>query len=588
MGRKGFVRTGLVLLGLMLVQWGWAAPFKNLPTRLVQPDGSILDCLASGDEFFNWLHDEEGYTIMQGADGWYRYAQVVNGQLTVTDQIAGRRGSDRRGLKPWALISREEYLSRRDAFLAPLKGAEPAPHTGALNNLVVYIRFQGEDEFTSSRQVFDDRFNPETGYSMKSYYREVSYGRLTIQSSHFPVCGLNTNLSYEDTQVRNYYRPYNATTNPLGYQDDAERTVREHTLLERAIQFIAGQVPAGLEIDGDGDGRVDNVCFVVRGNSDGWNSLLWAHRWALYTRTVSIGGKRVWDYTFQPENQNSVRTLNHEMFHALGAPDLYHYNNQSDTPAGPWDIIHSGGGHMGAWMKYRYANHAWIETIPEITSNGSYTICSLEQSGTNCYRIPSPHSTSEFFVVELRRRTGTFETYLPGTGLLVTRINSAYQGNANGNDEIYIYRPGGTPSSWGDIYGAHYHQDAGRTAIRDTTSPSSFLTAGGPGGLNIHDIVISADGSSATFVVGEAPAETIEVLAPNGGETWRRGENRVITWSASGISGNVTIELLQGETVHVVADSVPATDGSYTWTVGRLANGTWVTGSNTRIRIRKL
>ena len=35
MGRKGFVRTGLVLLGLMLVQWGWAAPFKNLPTRLV-------------------------------------------------------------------------------------------------------------------------------------------------------------------------------------------------------------------------------------------------------------------------------------------------------------------------------------------------------------------------------------------------------------------------------------------------------------------------------------------------------------------------------------------------------------------------
>jgi len=88
--------------------------------------------------------------------------------------------------------------------------------------------------------------------------------------------------------------------------------------------------------------------------------------------------------------------------------------------------------------------------------------------------------------------------------------------------------------------------------------------------------------------VGEAPAETIEVLAPNGGESWRRGENRVITWSASGISGNVTIELLQGETVHVVADSVPATDGSYTWTVGRLANGTWVTGSNTRIRIRKL
>ena len=62
----------------------------------------------------------------------------------------------------------------------------------------------------------------------------------------------------------------------------------------------------------------------------------------------------MYDYTFQPETQVNVKTLCHEMFHALGAPDLYHYddNGLNISPAGSWDLMESGGGHMGAPKRF--------------------------------------------------------------------------------------------------------------------------------------------------------------------------------------------------------------------------------------------
>jgi len=79
----------------------------------------------------------------------------------------------------------------------------------------------------------------------------------------------------------------------------------------------------------------------------------------------------------------------------------------------------------------------------------------------------------------------------------------------------------------------------------------------------------------------------LQLTSPNGGEEWRQGEQRQITWTAQGISETLIIEILQGETVlDTVATGVNAASGTYNWTVGRLANGQFVTGSNLKIRIR--
>ena len=86
---------------------------------------------------------------------------------------------------------------------------------------------------------------------------------------------------------------------------------------------------------------------------------------------------------------------------------------------------------------------------------------------------------------------------------------------------------------------------------------------------------------------------TLTLLTPNGGEHWRLGETRQISWDVVGaynhtpLQEGLTIELLQnGSVVGVIASGIDASTETYNWTVGRLADGRFITGSDLNIRIR--
>ncbi|NTW31444.1 MAG: M6 family metalloprotease domain-containing protein [Bacteroidetes bacterium] len=505
---------------LLIITIARAAYFERLPYTITQPDGKTISCFVSGDEFFNWIHDSEGYTIIQASNGFYYYA-VRNGDLLKPSiYLANNVDPASVGIEKWNKISKTEYQRRRDKMFkyktTSKDGPSKAPLSGIINNLTVYIRFSDDAEFTTTRQSFDDKLNPATGVALKSYFKEVSYNNLTISSTHYPACALTTNLSYQDTHTRGYFQPYNATTNTLGYNNDADRTSREQTLLFDAITWINANspVPGTLNIDSDGDNKVDNVCFIIKGNSDGWEDLLWSHRWSLYSKTVNINGKRVYAYTFQPENQVIVRTLCHEMFHTLGAPDLYHYNDGglNISPVGSWDLMENGSGHMLAYMKWKYTGKTWINSVPEISTSGTYTLNPITSAAGNCYKIASPNSTGEYFMVEYRNKSGTFESNVPGSGLIVYRIDTSETGNASGPpDEIYIYRPGGTNTTNGTPNSAFFSSGAGRTSINDATDPGSFLQDGSAGELNISNITTA--GSTISFDVTFGPMTFISSTA---------------------------------------------------------------------------
>ena len=502
MKKIGFVLILFSILNLSV----FAAKYDFLPMQINQPDGSQLNCFASGDEFFNFLHDKNGYTIIQSQiDGFYYYAKKDGEKIVPSRYQAGKINPATVDLEPWTVISKEQYLERKNAFFAFRHIDDRAPNTGTLNNLVVYIRFSDQTEFSEPRSYFDAKFNDDSegAVSMYTYYQEVSYQQLSIESTHYPVCSMDTNLSYQDSHPRDYYCVYNASTNPIGYQTNWEARERETELLVNAINYIADEVPESLNIDGDNDGLVDNVCFIIRGGNEAWADLLWAHRSWLSSAFVYINGKRVYDYTFQPVSQNSVSTLCHEMFHALGAPDLYHYDyaNSPYSPCGSWDIMDGGFGEMGAYMKYRYGE--WIDEIPQISESGLYTLNPLSYPENNCFKIPSPYSSTEYFVVEYRKKIpGTYEMNLPGSGLLIYRINTALDGEGNAQgppDEVYIYRPNGTLNSNGDLNAAYFSAEAGRTEFNDETNPNDFLTDGSLGGIFIHQV--SSTDETISFIL---------------------------------------------------------------------------------------
>ena len=102
----------ILLSGLMTIS---AAPFQNIKKILRQPDGTELHCFASGDEFYNRLHDAEGYTIVQADNGFFVYATTdAAGNVIPTQYVAGTTDPESLGLKPNIMISQEEYQKKRD------------------------------------------------------------------------------------------------------------------------------------------------------------------------------------------------------------------------------------------------------------------------------------------------------------------------------------------------------------------------------------------------------------------------------------------------------------------------------------------
>ena len=142
--------------------------------------------------------------------------------------------------------------------------------------------------------------------------------------------------------------------------------------------------------------------------------------------------------------------------------------------------------------------------------------------------------------MEYRKRSFPFENSVPGSGLLVYRIDTAADGQGNRcgpPDEVYVYRPGGTPTSDGNLKQAFFASDAvpPRTAINDTTDPSSALSDWFPGGLSIHGI--GAAGSTIGFTVDSVAACTKPgafalTLPANGGNVAAAG-TVTLTWGAA-------------------------------------------------------
>ena len=479
----------------------FAHKIDSIQLELIQPDGTILDCFVTGDQYYRNVHDQDGYSIIQNQrDGYYYYAIKENNDIIPSDYRVGEVNPSELGISKNIVISKQEYLNKRDFYWENIERRD-APSLGIINNINVFIRFENETEFPNSRNYYDLPFNKEDGPSMGHYFNEVSYDLLTVNTFHYPNTNdMSVSVSYQDQYPRNYYKPYNEVTNPIGYQNDNQSRSREHILLKNAINAIQSQVPQNLDVDSNNDGYVDNVTFLVRGMPGAWSDLLWPHRWVLYSESAYINGARVYDYNLNMEQGGyfTVGTLCHEFFHSLGAPDLYHYwDDTAPVAVGGWDVMDQSSDtpqSMTAYMKYRYTD--WINELPILNNGGTYELSPLSEPDNNILRINSPSSSTEYFVVEYRKREGIYEVNTPSgeDGMIIYRVNSQYSGNANGPpDELYVYRTGGTLTSNGTFSGAVFNADSGRNKFNDNTNPSCFLSDNTAGGINIANISEAGD-----------------------------------------------------------------------------------------------
>ncbi len=185
-----------------------AAPLRDVPVNLEQPDGNQVSFFASGDEYFHYYHDASGFLITQDEGGWYVYAKAEGGRPAPTSYIVGRAGAKARAM-PTAMtyedidfeknpdLRHDELEMEREPFLqgggaSTYSFAEDqGPTDQHMANLVVFIRFPGEEEFVQTRNghpiiTFSDgkevdlreRYN-----QVSEYMQKVSHGKFNIETT---------------------------------------------------------------------------------------------------------------------------------------------------------------------------------------------------------------------------------------------------------------------------------------------------------------------------------------------------------------------------------------------------------------------
>ena len=488
------------LLALFFCAHVVAAPLKDVP---VDSGQDLPPLFASGDEFSHRVHDAAGFTVVRDPVSMLLvYADLKGGKLVPTGLVFGASDPRDQGIAPG--LAEPPKAPLLGAYARRPQRLRGAPKVGLLNNLVVFIRFSDDPPFDHPVSDYQTLFNDLSGPSLYGYFREDSYGRLIVRSTFYPRPDGDTVVSYVADKPRAYYQPFHPVANKDGYQDLLDAIAREHELIEAALVAIAEEVPPDLDVDGDDDGMVDNIVLVVRGEPDGWSDLLWPHQ-SILTRMVVIGGAVALQYNFQLDSllhtNKHLGVLAHELSHTLGAPDLYHYSYDGLSPVGPWDLMEQDQlipQHHCAYMKWRYFK--WIDNIPEVRASGRYTLGPLSRA-PQALRFPILGS-KEYFVVEYRQASGTYDASLPGSGLLVYRVNPAkdLQGNADGPpDEIQVFRPGGSAISNGKVEEAFMSLESGRTRLAEDSDPYPFLSGGTPALFRIYDV--SDAGPTISFSV---------------------------------------------------------------------------------------
>ncbi len=407
-------------------------------------------------------------------------------------------------------------------------------------NLVVFVDF-ADTTHAHPASIYPDaecyKKNPETtfGYfngdeknykAMRQYLYNISYGQLKVENV-FP--------QYDGTSITSYQLPKNGSY----------YAQHESEMIQEVIKKLQGQIPQGISLDlrDGGDGFLDNLTVVVPCDNENKTTLFVGHM-SNYTGSEQVGGKGVRAYNIVAEEDIYFGNLKsgliiHEFLHTMGYPDLYRSVKNVETgkniPVSLWDIMATENHRVQYPLAYlRSAITKWFD-IPVLTESKqglslyAASKTTAETKDRQALILKTDYSDTEFFVVEYRKKgsSGEYEEQLPGSGLIVYRVNTEYTkaGNISGPpDFIYVYRSGdqfgshGYEEAGGDYYNSYLSQESGRTSY-GSSDPAASLSEGaityGDGtnsGIEITNVG-KADGDQITF--------DITFHDTTGGEAWK-------------------------------------------------------------------
>ncbi|OGV55286.1 MAG: hypothetical protein A2X45_15440 [Lentisphaerae bacterium GWF2_50_93] len=466
----------------------FAVPANPKAFEIAQPDGKKITVRSKGDEHFSWQEDANGYVIKKDkADGFWKYAVPRKDEATfevLPDSKVGHVNPKAKGLKksdlPGKKLIQDKINSRKNNTVnevaplpapapanniqvAPLQQSSSSPQppiqkipisgTTTVRNIVILACFADQwdpaangglgavkstalNAYGRPSAEYINLFN-QAGYnadgavgSVKDYYSEVSYGKVTMESVIVPWVKLPQNQAYYGG---NDY-----------WGNDAEPR-------QMVIDAINAAKAAGFDFsqgDKDGDGWVDCLTIIHSGYGEEWggqDDCIWSHKWSLAAPVIKDSVK-MYTYHTEPASRGyesdrfgemtTIGVICHELGHFFGLPDLYDYSSTFGG-LGEWCLMSNGSwngaegerpAHFSAWCKV-----ALGFVNPKIVHDSSTPI-SIGQVFDNqdIHMLRDGCAIGEYFLIENRQQTG-FDSAIPGDGILIYHVDSNSSNNDLGN-----------------------------------------------------------------------------------------------------------------------------------------------------------
>lgn len=492
----------------------FSAPgFKQWQT-VEQPDGIKIKVFNKGDEWANWLENEEGYPVILNQESrYYEYAKLELGKGLIPSQLIV--GKDQPiGIKKITSSDLETLKSiktRGAPRFGPQVALSPSPVLGTHKILTILINFKDRQLSTQESDWNNVFFGPTN--SVKKYFSEVSYNQVTMAPAQESQGTANNGI----VVVTLSYNHPNTASNI----DETNQQLTKDAILaaDPYVDF------ASFDANQDGVLSTDelHVVIIPAGYERAYSLTtpsVWGHRWSLFfvdppvVDGTTVGGFSS-GYTqfgeLHQDHQATVGIICHELSHDLGLPDLYDTDgsNGSSAGIGDWDIMASGSwngilyagdkpSHHSAWCK---SYLGWVTPTQIKKSIAGATFPQVETSNDPDRGIKQLLSNpkgaemlgkGEYFLMENRQRTG-YDQALPSSGLLIWHIDESQSGNGNEARKLVdLVEADGLNQldsniSYGDS-GDPYPGSSGNRNFNDSSNPSSKLYDGSNRNISLSNI----------------------------------------------------------------------------------------------------
>lgn len=512
-----------------------AAPMHNQKHELIQPDGSKVQVMVTGDEYYQQVESLDGYTLCRDKNGWICYAKL-NGDKTDyvstgtvykdnklgdmkisinSNSTLGAKSKLQKHLK----IKKNAIEKKADAVREKLHAMDYSPEAVKRNNssngslleskikasnisnvngLTILVDFSDQKSDIPKSDI-ESFFNGVgyTGYgnngSIRDYYHDVSGGKLTYTNS---VIGF-----YRAKHPKSYYDDINETTGSYAKSDQ---------LANEVFDWLKSSGVDVSNITTDSNGYAKAVNILYAGTADaGWAKGLWPHQ-SWYGGQDSINGVKIQKYEMSDIGDDlSIFTICHESGHMIyGYPDLYDYDNDSEGD-GEYSLMSECRDYKNPVPPDPYCRNVisgWNTPINMNSYAQGTKFNAVANANGNQYSYKwSGSNPKEYYLIENIEKTGRYAS-IPDAGLAIWHVdengnnskndmtpNNHYlvsleqadgrfdlENNANRGDDEDLFRAGYVDS------------------FDDTTTPNSKWWNGSSSGLNISQI--SSLGNEMTFV----------------------------------------------------------------------------------------